>query len=250
MKTSFAFVIALAFAGTLSHADDKTPEKEVAKESVKVEKTVTKSEQKKEAEKKEEEKNKKDKKETTAVTKKSAVSAKDLKGKTVIAAFETNKGTFKVKLWPDKAPETVQNFVGLATGEKEWTHPGTGKKMTGTPLYDGTVFHRLIPNFMIQGGDPLGKGIGGPGYQFKDEIHDKNVFDKVGLLAMANAGPGTNGSQFFVTVEKTTWLNKNHTIFGETIEGYPVVEAISKLGNGSGTPSETVTLKHVKIEIK
>ena len=118
----------------------------------------------------------------------------------MFAIFDTTLGSFKVKLFPDKAPKTVENFVGLAEGTKEWTDPKTGQKMKGKSLYNGTIFHRVIPDFMIQGGDPLGKGTGGPGYQFADEFDPSLRFDKVGLLAMANAGPGTNGSQFFVTV--------------------------------------------------
>ena len=108
-----------------------------------------------------------------------------------------------VKLFPKDAPKTVENFVGLATGEKEWTHPATGAKKNGTPLYDGTIFHRCIADFMVQGGDPLGRGTGGPGYQFEDEFQSGRKFDKPGLLAMANAGPNTNGSQFFITVVPT-----------------------------------------------
>jgi len=148
-------------------------------------------------------------------------------GKDLYATFDTTEGQVVVKLFSKDAPETVQNFVGLATGEKEWTHPATNERMTGKPLYDGTIFHRCIANFMVQGGDPLGKGIGGPGYKFKDEFQSGRRFDKPGLLAMANAGPNTNGSQFFITVAPTTWLNNKHTIFGEVVKGYDVVDRVA-----------------------
>ena len=117
--------------------------------------------------------------------------------------------------------------MGLATGEKEWTHPGHARAMTGKPLYDGTIFHRCIGNFMIQGGDPLGQGIGGPGYKFEDEFQSGRRFDKPGLLAMANAGPNTNGSQFFITVVPTPYLNNRHTIFGEVVKGQDIVDRIA-----------------------
>jgi peptidyl-prolyl cis-trans isomerase A (cyclophilin A) len=174
------------------------------------------------------------------------------KGQTVFATVETSKGTFKVKLFADKAPKTVENFVCLAEGKKDWTDPKSGKKMENKPLYDGTIFHRVIPNFMIQAGDPLGTGTGGPGYQFADEFDPSLQFDKPGILAMANAGPGTNGSQFFVTVAKTPWLNNHHTIFGEVVSGYDVVEDISKVAPvpGGTKPLEDVVLKSVKIERK
>ena len=145
---------------------------------------------------------------------------------TTFATLHTNKGDIKLELFDNHAPKTVRNFVGLATGEIEWTHPGTGKK-TNDPLYDGVVFHRVIPNFMIQGGDPLGKGTGGPGYRFSDEFHPELTFDKPYLLAMANAGPNTNGSQFFITTAATPWLNRKHTIFGAVVEGQDVVDAIA-----------------------
>ena len=144
------------------------------------------------------------------------------------ARFITNRGEFTVRLMPEHAPETVANFVQLAKGEREWRDPRDGAKKT-EPLYHGTVFHRVIPDFMIQGGDPEGTGRGGPGYNFLDEVPpDGPSFDKPGLLAMANAGPNTNGSQFFVTVAATKWLTGKHTIFGEVTEGYDVVEAISR----------------------
>lgn len=130
------------------------------------------------------------------------------------ATLKTNQGDIEIRLLPNHAPKTVKNFVELAQGEREWTHPATGKKTTDR-LYDGTVFHRVISGFMIQGGDPLGNGTGGPGYEFEDEFHPDLAFDKPYLLAMANAGPGTNGSQFFITVSPTAWLTRKHTIFGE-----------------------------------
>ncbi|MCJ0868774.1 peptidylprolyl isomerase [Streptomyces sp. AP-93] len=130
------------------------------------------------------------------------------------ATLKTNHGDIEIELLPNFAPKTVRNFVELATGEREWTRPTDGQKTTD-PLYDGTVFHRVISGFMIQGGDPLGNGTGGPGYQFADEFHPDLAFTKPYLLAMANAGPGTNGSQFFITVAPTAWLTRKHTIFGE-----------------------------------
>jgi len=150
---------------------------------------------------------------------------------TLYATFKTSMGELVVKLFPEKAPKTVENFVGLAEGTKEWTDPRSAQK-TKTPLYDGTMFHRVIPDFMIQGGDPLGTGTGGPGYKFADEIGPDNKFAKPGLLAMANAGPGTNGSQFFITEVPTPWLDKGHTIFGEVVKGGELVPKITRAGNG------------------
>lgn len=147
------------------------------------------------------------------------------KGKNMEAIFDTSLGKITVKLFPETAPKTVENFVGLATGKKEWTDPKTGKK-SSEPLYSGTIFHRVIPGFMIQGGDPLGTGTGGPGYQFADETSAKDSFAKPGILAMANAGPNTNGSQFFITIKPTPWLNGRHTIFGEVTAGMEVVDKI------------------------
>jgi peptidyl-prolyl cis-trans isomerase A (cyclophilin A) len=149
--------------------------------------------------------------------------------KTLTATFDTSLGEFAVRLFPEDAPETVANFVGLATGKKEWKDPKSGQTKTGTPLYDGTIFHRVIPEFMIQGGDPLGTGTGGPGYKFKDEFQSGRKFDKAGLLAMANAGPNTNGSQFFVTDVPTPHLNDHHTIFGEVTNGLDVVKKIARV---------------------
>jgi peptidyl-prolyl cis-trans isomerase A (cyclophilin A) len=145
-----------------------------------------------------------------------------------------------VKLLPEKAPKTVENFVALAEGTKKWTDPRTGMPST-TPLYDGTIFHRVIPDFMIQGGDPRGDGTGGPGYKFEDEIGPDNKFDRPGLLAMANAGPNTNGSQFFITEVPTPHLNRGHTIFGEVVKGQELVPKIARGGN-SKTKLEKVTI--------
>ncbi|MGV9309593.1 peptidylprolyl isomerase [Nonomuraea sp. NPDC003727] len=170
----------------------------------------------------------------------------------LIANLQTNRGLIKIELFPNKAPKTVRNFVELAEGAKEWTHPGTGEKSTGR-YYDGTIFHRVIDGFMIQGGDPLGQGIGGPGYEFDDEIHPELVFNKPYLLAMANAGvrfgKGTNGSQFFITVVPTPHLNRKHSIFGEVVEGQDVVDAIAKTPTGrNDRPTEDVVLQSVTID--
>ena len=164
------------------------------------------------------------------------------------AKLNTNMGTIEVKLFPNHAPKTVENFVGLAEGTKEWKHPQTGEK-GARKLYDGTIFHRVISGFMIQGGDPLGRGTGGPGYQFGDEIHPELAFTKPYLLAMANAGPGTNGSQFFITVAPTTWLTGKHTIFGEVTSGTEVVDAIAEADTGPmDKPVKDVVIESVVIE--
>jgi len=164
------------------------------------------------------------------------------------ATFVTSMGSFTVRLMPDHAPRTVANFVDLAKGEREWQDPRDGATKR-EPLYAGTVFHRVIPDFMVQGGDPQGTGRGGPGYTFADEVPaDGPSFDRPGLLAMANAGPNTNGSQFFVTVAPTQWLTGKHTIFGEVVEGYDVVEAISRVARDSqDRPHEDVVLERVDI---
>jgi len=163
------------------------------------------------------------------------------------ATLVTSKGAIKVRLLPDHAPKTVDNFVGLATGTKEYKDPRDGKKKSG-PYYDGTIFHRVIPEFMIQGGDPTGTGTGGPGYQFEDEVADGPGFTKPGYLAMANAGPGTNGSQFFITEAPTTWLTGKHTIFGEVIEGMDVVNDIARVSrDGRDKPKDDVVLERVEI---
>jgi peptidyl-prolyl cis-trans isomerase A (cyclophilin A) len=167
---------------------------------------------------------------------------------TLTATLHTNQGPVVIRLFPDHAPKTVRNFVELAEGGRQWTDPRTGRATTDK-LYDGTVFHRVIPDFMIQGGDPLGSGRGGPGYKFADEIHPDLGFDRPYLLAMANAGPGTNGSQFFITTAPTPWLNGKHTIFGEVIEGADVVDLISRVKTGSqDRPVEDVTVESVTVE--
>ena len=162
------------------------------------------------------------------------------------AIFKTSEGTFKAKLFDTEAPDTVANFVGLAEGTKEWN----SRSKKGPKLYDGTIFHRIIPNFMIQAGDPEGTGMGGPGYKFADETKGSpHTFKQPGKLAMANAGPNTNGSQFFVTVTDTSWLTGKHTIFGEITEGYDVVEKISNLPTGAmDKPKKDVVLESVTIE--
>ncbi|MGH2630414.1 MAG: peptidylprolyl isomerase [Actinomycetota bacterium] len=164
------------------------------------------------------------------------------------ATIVTNQGSFTVELMPDHAPKTVQNFVDLATGGREWTDPRDGRAKTEA-LYPGTTFHRVIDGFMIQGGDPTGTGMGGPGYSFEDECPpDGPSFDRPGLLAMANAGPGTNGSQFFVTVAPSDWLTGRHTIFGEVTEGYEVVESISKTSTaGQDRPAEDVVIERIDV---
>jgi peptidyl-prolyl cis-trans isomerase A (cyclophilin A) len=167
--------------------------------------------------------------------------------KSLTALLRTNKGDVVVRLFPDHAPKTVRNFVELAEGTREWTDPTTRRKGQAK-LYDGTIFHRVIPDFMIQGGDPLGTGTGGPGYEFGDEIHPDLQFSRPYLLAMANAGPGTNGSQFFITTGPTPWLNGKHTIFGEVVSGSDVVDAIShEKTRGADRPVEDVVLESVEI---
>jgi peptidyl-prolyl cis-trans isomerase A (cyclophilin A) len=167
---------------------------------------------------------------------------------TLTATLQTNQGTIVVRLFPDHAPKTVRNFAELAQGSREWTDPRT-QHATTAKLYDGTIFHRVIPNFMIQGGDPLGTGTGGPGYQFADEFHPDLRFDRPYLLAMANAGPGTNGSQFFITTVPTPHLNGRHTIFGEVIEGQDIVDAISRADTDRrDRPAKDVVLESVSFE--
>ena len=168
---------------------------------------------------------------------------------TSTATLHTTLGDIVIELFPNHAPKTVENFVGLATGIKEWSDPRTGKK-SNEKLYDGTIFHRVISGFMIQGGDPLGKGIGGPGYQFADEFHGELQFDRPYILAMANSGPGTNGSQFFITVAATTWLNRKHTIFGEVKDAasQAVVDKIATTPTGAqDKPVTPVVINSVTI---
>lgn len=165
------------------------------------------------------------------------------------ATFSTSEGTITCRLFEQDAPVTVKNFVDLAEGSREWTDPRTRQKSTSR-LYDGTIFHRVIPSFMIQGGDPEGTGMGGPGYKFQDETKESpHKFDVPGKLAMANAGPNTNGSQFFITVAPTPWLTGNHTIFGEVIEGQEVTDKITAVPrNRQDRPVKDVVLNSVKIE--
>jgi len=167
------------------------------------------------------------------------------------AIFETSMGDITCRLFPDKTPMTVENFVGLATGQKEWTHPRTGEKKKSN-FYDGLIFHRVIPDFMIQTGCPIGTGTGGPGYTFKDEIVPDLKYDRPGLLGMANRGPSTNGSQFFITEVATPWLNGKHTIFGEVVDGMDVVKKIARVPTGAmdkpvkDVVINTVTIKRVE----
>jgi len=165
------------------------------------------------------------------------------------AVFTTTEGKITVRLFETDAPVTVKNFIELAEGAKEWSHPVTRAK-SKDKLYNGTIFHRVIPDFMIQGGDPAGNGMGGPGYKFQDETKGSpHKFDKPGKLAMANAGPNTNGSQFFLTVAPTDWLTGKHTIFGEVVEGQDVVVKISKVArNAQDKPHKPVVLESVAIE--
>ena len=168
---------------------------------------------------------------------------------TSTATLHTTLGDIVIELFPNHAPKTVENFVGLATGSKEWSDPRTGKK-SNEKLYDGTIFHRVISGFMIQGGDPLGQGFGGPGYQFADEFHGELQFDRPYILAMANSGPGTNGSQFFITTAPTTWLNRKHSIFGEVKDSasQAVVDAIGKAKTGAqDKPVTDITINSVTI---
>jgi peptidyl-prolyl cis-trans isomerase A (cyclophilin A) len=168
---------------------------------------------------------------------------------TLTATLHTNKGDIVLELFEDHAPKTVENFVGLAEGTKEWLDPNS-REVAARPFYDGLAFHRIIADFMIQGGCPLGTGTGGPGYQFADEFHPDLQFDRPYLLAMANAGPGTNGSQFFITVIPTDWLNRKHTIFGEVADeaSKAVVDAIATVQTDrQGRPAEPVTIERVTV---
>jgi len=169
----------------------------------------------------------------------------------LLAHFTTSEGNFTVQLFDQEVPNTVANFVGLAEGTKDWTDPRTGKKGAGG-YYNGTIFHRVIKDFMIQGGDPLGQGTGGPGYKFSDEFHPKLKHGKAGVLSMANAGPNTNGGQFFVTLAATPWLDNKHSVFGEVVSGMDVVTKIggtatSKPGD---RPLKPITIQSLTIERK
>ncbi len=163
------------------------------------------------------------------------------------AHFTTSAGSFKIRLFDAEVPNTVKNFVGLAEGTQEFVDPKTGQKTT-RPFYDGLVFHRVIDSFMIQGGCPLGTGTGGPGYKFADEFHPTLRHDKPGILSMANSGPNTNGSQFFVTLVPTPWLDNRHSVFGEVVEGLDVVEKIGKTPTRNDRPVTPITIESVKIE--
>jgi len=220
----FAFLLA-AFSFRADAAETKSTETKT--ETTKTTETKKSSDSKKTVEKK---------------------NATDKKGPAMFAVFETNKGNFKIKFFNDFAPKTVENFVGLAEGTREWTDPKTGAKVK-KPFYDGLIFHRVIKDFMIQGGCPLGTGTGDPGYRFDDEFpKGAPKHDKPGILSMANAGPGTNGSQFFVTTIATPWLDGRHTVFGEVVEGMDVVHSIENVKTGAqDRPLEPVVIKHVKI---
>jgi peptidyl-prolyl cis-trans isomerase A (cyclophilin A) len=165
------------------------------------------------------------------------------------ATFDTSMGKIVCRLFDKEAPNTVKNFIDLAQGKRDWNDGVSGKKGPG-PLYNGTIFHRVIPKFMIQGGDPSGTGMGGPGYKFADETKGSpHKFDKAGKLAMANSGPNTNGSQFFITVDATDWLTGKHTIFGEVVEGQDVVDAITKVKrNAQDRPAQDIKVNSVAIE--
>ena len=168
-------------------------------------------------------------------------------GKGLYAVFETTKGDMICKLEEEKTPETVKNFVGLATGEKEYTDPKSGGK-SNAPFYDGTIFHRIIKDFMIQGGDRLGQGTGGPGYRFKDEFDSSLRHTGPGILSMANSGPNTNGSQFFITLVPTPWLDGKHSVFGRIVKGIDVVDAIGKAQTGpQDRPREEISIKKLRI---
>jgi peptidyl-prolyl cis-trans isomerase A (cyclophilin A) len=163
------------------------------------------------------------------------------------AHFETTLGTFTIELFDVQAPKTVANFTGLAEGTKEWKHPKTGEKHK-KPFYDGIVFHRVIDRFMIQGGDPLGQGYGGPGYQFEDEFHPELRHDRAGILSMANSGPNTNGSQFFITLGPTPHLDRKHTVFGRVSSGLDVVAKIGSIKTDShDRPNPPVVINKVTI---
>jgi peptidyl-prolyl cis-trans isomerase A (cyclophilin A) len=169
----------------------------------------------------------------------------------VLAHFTTSEGNFTARLFDAETPNTVANFTELADGSKEWTDPRSGRKVK-QPYFDGTVFHRVIDGFMIQGGDPLGQGTGGPGYTFGDEFHPKLRHSKAGILSMANRGPNTNGGQFFITLAATPWLDSKHSVFGEIVEGMDVIKKIggtatSKPGD---RPVKPITIESVRIEKK
>jgi peptidyl-prolyl cis-trans isomerase A (cyclophilin A) len=167
----------------------------------------------------------------------------------VYAKFTTSEGNFTARLYDDETPATVANFSGLADGSKEWTDPKSGRKVK-QPYFNGTVFHRIIDGFMIQGGDPLGQGTGGPGFTFADEFHPKLRHSKAGMLSMANRGPNTNGGQFFITLAPTPWLDNKHSVFGEVVEGMDVVTRIGSMPTSKpgDRPVKPITIETVSIE--
>jgi len=182
----------------------------------------------------------------TALLSGSSAQAQEKKGP-IYATLKTSMGDIVIQLFEDKAPKTVANFVDLATGAKEWTDPKTKEKVK-RPLYNGTIFHRVIPGFMIQGGDPLGNGTGGPGYRFEDEFNPDLKHSKPYILSMANAGPNTNGSQFFITHKATPWLDGNHSVFGEVVKGQEVVDAIANVPRDfRDRPLKDVVIKEIVI---
>ena len=165
------------------------------------------------------------------------------------ATLHTSEGDIEVELFEERAPRTVGNFIGLATGEREWTDPQTGERITDQPLYDDVLFHRVIDGFMIQGGDPTGTGRGGPGYQFDDEFHDELTHDGAGILSMANSGPNTNGSQFFITLDATPHLDGRHSVFGKVVDGMDVVREIgSAETDPNDRPKADVVLESVTVD--
>ena len=167
----------------------------------------------------------------------------------VYAHFETTEGNFTIELFEEDAPRTVGNFVNLATGVQEWSHPVSGEVFQDTPFYDGLIFHRVISGFMLQGGDPAGTGTGGPGYRFDDEFSSRRTHSKAGILSMANSGPNTNGSQFFITLDPTPHLDNRHSVFGEVIEGMDVVRNIGQVRTAAqNRPVEDVVINKVTIQ--
>ena len=167
----------------------------------------------------------------------------------VTATLHTSRGDIEIELFDERAPRTVDNFVGLATGAKSWEHPETGEEISGEPLYDDVLFHRIIEGFMIQTGDPTGTGRGGPGYTFDDEFHEELGHDSAGIVSMANRGPDTNGSQFFITLDATPHLDDRHAVFGEVVEGMDVVEEIGQVDtDGDDRPVEDIVLESVDVD--
>ncbi|CCC41404.1 peptidylprolyl isomerase [Haloquadratum walsbyi] len=165
-----------------------------------------------------------------------------------LITLETTRGDITLELFEQRAPQTVENFLGLATGEKEWSDPDTGETRTDS-LYEGTIFHRIIPEFMIQGGDPEGTGRGGPGYTFDDEFHEDLNHDGAGILSMANRGPNTNGSQFFITLDSQPHLNGKHAVFGHVVEGMDTIEDIASVPTDrDDKPMQDIEIEALNIE--